>query len=512
MNTLTVLGENGVNNMGPSCYLAQTKINGKKINFMVDCGFAINTKANFKYAETLRHICLKGLDLNLPDNLKETIQNTLKKIAENENEIKKELIAPEFSLMNNEKIDFLFLSHGHLDHCGATPILQTEKLFNDKGLIYGSPFTIKFMRLQAKDFIKFNRQYKMNFFDLLDIGVRCKEIPVGETEIMPGLKVISAPSGHIHGTASFIFKNLGKDGKNIGFMTDTCFHDQITLRGAKYLSQILPKDSLPDIIFSADLTYGDEKNKTDKNYYNNEFKKLKKEIRKVIQKGGSVLIPSFMIDRGENMAIGLLNDKDLGAPVYIDGGVRNCIEILKENSWDAAGEIPFTTEGLTYVPDFNKKTGVDARKQILDSNEPKIVIAPSGMGDKGVVGAKWLIEFLKNENNLVAFIGFQMPGSAGYNLLEAEEKALINNSEKYFSFRGVKTHFAAKVKKFDLSAHSPINYFCGYFEDIVSARGKKMEYCLLTHGEQKNKELAIELFSPYFDKIEFGYTGKVIEF
>lgn len=481
---------------------------------MIDCGFAINT-ADFKYFETLKHICQKGLGLNLPESLRESIQNTLEKIVEDGNEIKKELIAPDFSLIENKKIDYLFLTHGHLDHCGATALLEIKKMFNDKGLIYGSPFTLKFMHLQAKDLIKFNKQYKVTIWDLFDMGLRYKELPAGETEITRGLKVISAPAGHIHGAANFIFKNLGRDGKNIGFMTDICFHDQTTLRGAKYLSEILPKESLPDIILSTDITYGNKKSESDENHYDygNELKKLKKEARKAIQRGGNILIPSFMIDRGENAAVGLLQEfKDLDIPMYIDGGVRKCIEILKETLWNAAGEIPFSTEGLISVPDFNKKTGVDARRQILENNQPKIVIAPSGMGNKGVVAEKWLVKFLENENNLVAFVGHQAPGSAGYNLLKAEEKASLDGSEKYFVFKGIRTRFKAKVVKFDLSAHSPIIYFCDYLKDIVSARGKKMEYCLLTHGEQKNKKLAMDLFSPYFDKIEFAYTGKTVEF
>lgn len=508
MNRVIVLGETNTENMGPSCLFLKIKIPLKDeyYNLLFDCGMAIKKREKKNLPEFAEP------DPNLPEKIKIAIKEMLKKEMEEMEEEKTEyeLIPPDFSLIKDEKIDALLTSHGHFDHIGSIMLLETglkkgneivfPKLFKDNGKIFGSHYTLKLIDIHLNDMLNRKQNSEFGLFDIYDLEERYKEIPLGQTEILPGIKITAVHAGHIHGATSFI---LHTENDNALLMTDTCFHDTVLLKKADMLSTILPKHLLPDRVLNTDLTYGEENGKN----YENEFNKLKNQVIKTVLSGGKVLIPSFMIERGQNAIIGLVDElKKHGIPIYADGGTRKVFDVLQASDWSDK-EIAFTMDNVKFVQDYDKKTNYDHRNELLESNKPMVIVAPSGSAELGIVGEKYLAPFLEDKKNAVIFIGHLPKGSAGQRLIRAK-----HNKEKMFFFKNQTLELNCEVYDFKLSAHSSIRRSCEYFEDIVYAREKKMKYCLLMHGEKRNKEAAKKLFSPYFDKIEFGYTGKIIEF
>lgn len=507
-NKVIVLGETNIESMGPSCLFLKIKAprTEKYYNILFDCGMAIKKREKKMPYE------FGNIGQNLPEKLITAIKKLIAKEIQEMSiiESEDELITPDFTLIKNERIDALLPSHGHFDHIGAIMLLETglkkgdevifPKLFKDDGKIFGSPYTLKLIDVHLNDMLRRKQNSEFGLFDIYDLEDRYTEIPLGQTEILPGLKITAVHAGHIHGATSFI---IHTENDNAMLMTDTCFHDTILLKKADKLSEILPKHLLPDRVLNTDLTYGEENGKN----YAEEFKKLKKQVIKTVLSGGKALIPSFMIERGQNAIIGLVDElKKHGIPVYADGGTRKVFDVLQASDWSDK-EIAFSMDNVKFVQDYDKRTNYDHRKELIESNEPMVVVAPSGSAELGVAGAKYLIPFLDNPKNAIIFIGHLPKGSAGHRLVRAKA-----NKEKMFLFKEQKLELNCEVYDYKLSAHSAIKKSCEYFEDIVSARGKKMKYCLLTHGEKKNKEAAKKLFSPYFEKIEIGQTGKVIEF
>lgn len=503
MNKLTIYGENNSNKMGPSCNgLFIDKLN---YNILFDCGSAISNKIPEKFIENLENMCSSALNYNIPEELKSHLESALKEIQKDNEPLSEfdtgELISPRLSLLQNKKVDCLIASHGHLDHIGSA--LRLNEHFKKNAKVFGSPYTFELMSYQLNDMM--NHQAKKNFglFDIYDLEERFKPISLGEQEILPGLKIFAVHSGHIHGSVSVIIKL--PNGKNAMFLTDTAFHNQVLLEGAKLLSQVIPKNWIPDIILSTDLTYGfkDQKN------YEKELQKLKNKVIKTVSRNGKALIPSFMLIRGHSAAITLTKElKKRNIPLYVDGGVRGVFPIIENKYWSDY-EKDFSMDGINFVKPYDRKGGRDYRQELLDSRGPLVIVSTSGMGDFGPVGGKYLFPFLSSEKNSVIFTGYQAPGTIGHALTHAN----VNGSGKFFSLNGKLINFKADVDKVDLSAHSGIDKFCNFFEDIVEMReGKKMEFCNLTHGEHDKKENAKKLFALYFEKIYIAETGEIIEF
>ena len=328
------------------------------------------------------------------------------------------------------EIDAVILTHAHLDHCGWIPRLVKEGF---RGPIYATQPTIDLCsvvlpdsgHLQEED-AAFHNKRKTSKHDpalplyTLEEAQECqrffKPVAVGQTvQVSPELSFRFVPAAHILGSC-MAEVTLQADGRSRRLL----FTGDV---GRVRDSQIAPGKVIhsgPQEHESADIlvmesTYGNRQHPdTDPR------PQLANLIRKTAERGGSVVVPAFAVERTQKF---LFMVKELMAtgqipalPVYCDSPMAiKAVEIFLKHSEEytpqAADLIrkygsPIEWPGFTFAQTSGQS------KQINDNHDPLIIISSSGM----VTGGRILHHLalrLPDPKNLVLFIGFQAPGTRG---------------------------------------------------------------------------------------------------
>ncbi|MFH8080740.1 MAG: MBL fold metallo-hydrolase [Candidatus Aenigmatarchaeota archaeon] len=356
-----------------------------------------------------------------------------------------------------EKLDAAFITHGHLDHLGALPLIHTK--------IFGMEITSHFLKLLLMDSLKIAKQegYFIGF-DIEDVNRTVKSfepIEYGEEIVVGNTKIVAYDAGHIPGSCMFLAENKG----SVLYTGDFKLSDTRLVKGS-------------DIKVEADVliiesTYSDREHPERVK----EEKKFIEFINETLNNDGIVLLPSFAVARSQEIIL-ILAEYGVNATVFVDGMATISTEIInaypelqrKYNSLKKA----LQRLDVSYVEPHQ-------RKKIL--KRPCIIIAGSGMLEGGVI-----LEYLKRvhdkENCSIAFTGFQVPGTAGYELLKTSR---ININGKDLLVK-------ANIKKFDFSSHASRSEL---FELIDRVNPQKI-FCI--HGD-KTEEFASELREKGFDAI-----------
>lgn len=399
---------------------------------------------------------------------------------------------PDFRAMKlaiNE-LDAVVISHAHLDHCGFIPYLYK---YGYDGPIYCTEPTRDMMALLV--------------LDAVEIGVKGQnELPFGSKEvrkmikhtipleygevadITPDIHLTLYNAGHILGSSVCHF-HIGEGLHNLVYTGDFKFGDTRLLEAANY--------DFPRVeTLIMESTYGGR--------YDTQPKRRDAEtilidtIKETVKGGGKVLIPVFAVGRSQEVMMVLehaYNHKDLQVPVYIDGMIFEATaihtsypEYLKKHIKHQIfnGYNPFL------VDSFEKVQGRKQRKEIIDSDEPCIIIATSGMMTGGP-SVEYFRNLAEDGKNTICFVGYQAEGSLGKRIQNGAKEIVIDDDGKT---RGIKLNM--KVKTVDgFSGHADRRQLLGYAKKIKP----KPKRALMMHGEQsKTMNLAMTLYDMF--KIE----------
>ena len=341
------------------------------------------------------------------------------------------------------EIDFVLITHGHLDHVGRLPLLYKEGF---RGIIYATKATIDIARivlfdaahLMEEDYITRNKKAIRRgekadkpLYTAKDVRDMFKILDFQDVKYNKKIKLskniyaIFKDAGHILGSS--IIKLTIKEGskKVITFSGDL---------GNKH-NDILPAPAIikkSDYLF-CESTYGDRNHKS----FKETIKEFRKEILETLNKNGNVIIPSFAIERTQEVLCAL---KDMykdgllpkGTQVFLDSPMAikatnvyikyhkklssKCNKYLKKD-----GKI-FDFKLLKYT------TKVDQSKKINDVNSKAIIIAGSGMCNGGRV-LHHLTNRIWNPNNTVMFVGYQAEGTLGRDIVNGEKWIRIYGEE-----------------------------------------------------------------------------------
>lgn len=380
----------------------------------------------------------------------------------------------------------LVLSHAHLDHSGNIPTL-VKRGFG--GNVFATPPTRDLCSvmwrdagmIQEQDARYLNRRYERE-------GVRERVTPIYTVEdaqvavqqvlsipfhrplqVAPGVTVTFHNSGHVLGSALVEMK-LSERGRNV----------RLLFTGDLGRAE-LPLMKTPELVSGMDVlvmesTYGNREH-GDIHELDSELGQI---IAKTIGRGGRVYIPTFALERAQEVLFSLERLHDAGGaprvPIYIDSPLAVAItEIYKLHPESLASDVrdrilgrddPFSPPGLRYVANLDESRALQA------STEPCIIIAGAGMCE----GGRILYHFnkgLPNAKNSVVLVGFMAQHTLGRRLQEGRNTVKV---------LGVPREVHAEVHSLDgLSAHADATDLVQFAR--ATARAGQLSHTFLVHGE-----------------------------
>ncbi len=324
-------------------------------------------------------------------------------------------------------LDYVVLSHAHIDHSGRLPLLVkagyrgpilgtdatselSRILLADSGRIHEEDARWKIKRLKkaGKDWDWVTPLFTEE--DAAAVAERWVTLPFGRPHDLDGIgSVRFIKAGHILG-ASIVELTLDANGET----RRLAFSGDLGVDGARLLS---PPKSLdrPDYLL-IESTYGnrtrdEQQDRTDQLY---------EVVRRTADRGGKVVIPSFAVGRTQEL-LARFNDlvesgRLRGIPVYVDSPMAIAatkVFATHPEAWskDArrlmhCGDEPLEFEGLQFTP------SVEQSIEINEKRGPAVIISASGMCTAGRV-KHHLKHNISNERNTVLFVGYQAHGTLG---------------------------------------------------------------------------------------------------
>ena len=247
-------------------------------------------------------------------------------------------------------------------------------------------------------------------------------------------------------------------------------------------------------------------------------------VSETLEKGGTVVIPSFAVGRTQEILYELDRIKQNGAneefykkyeelmrvPVYVDSPLAiSATEVFKKNmdlfEEEIQEQIKLGENPLDF-PDLRFTRTAEESKALNESNEPSIIISASGMCEVGRI-KHHLKHNLWNPNSTILFVGYQAPGTLGRNIVDGAKKVKIFGEEIAVN---------ARVEYIEgYSGHADQEWLMNFIYSFF----RKPKHIFLVHGEPEGQialkqkiieETKIPVTIPDFGEVyELGENIKV---
>jgi len=413
-------------------------------------------------------------------------------------------------------IDTVVLSHAHIDHSGALPLLVAKGYQGD---IHATPATRDLCAamledaamIQAADARHINKQIDRAGADMKRVEPLYTPADVKRTldqmiaapyhrirEIAPGVRLTFIDAGHVLGSA-IVLLDIDDEGqqKRLCFTGDLGRRDMPILRDPEIPTGI-------DMLVT-ESTYGDRVHPP--------LKEMGEELGEIVsrtaKRGGKVIIPAFALERAQELVFSL---KKLGRegkippiPVYVDSPLTVKItdvfklhpECYDEETLEHLRiDSPFDFPELRYVADKEESKRIDMNPQ------PCVIISASGMCESGRV-LHHLKATLEDDKNTVCIVGFQAQHTLGRRLVEKRARVRIFGVER--------DRRAEVVVLNGFSAHADQRDLVDF---AVAARDRgKLRHIALVHGEPKPQSALTALLTKQgFPTVQSPMMGQKIVF
>ena len=385
-------------------------------------------------------------------------------------------------------ITAVVLTHAHLDHSGRIPKLVKEGF---KGPVYATPATAdiaKIVMLDAAHIQEEDIKHKMKrhkregrtspfpyepLYTTEDAQEAAglfrpspyeKEVPVAE-----GITVSFFESGHIFGSSCVKLK-VSKNGESrtilfsgdVGRWDLPIIRDPVDIGAADYVL--------------IESTYGDRDHKAVASIPD----ELARVINDTVERGGNIIIPSFAIERTQELLYhlsNLLNENRIPLiPAYVDSPMAvRVTEVFRRHPElfdDETNEMIHNGQHPCDFPKLEMSRTADQSKAIKDVKESAIIIAGSGMCTGGRI-KHHLKNNITDPKNTILFVGYQAVGTLGRIILDGKEKIRIH---------GEQWEVNAKIERIEgFSAHADRNELIRWIDSVTGTPRK----VFVVHGETK---------------------------
>lgn len=413
------------------------------------------------------------------------------------------------------QIEYLFLTHAHVDHSGYIPLLYKNGF---RGTVFATAETCDLCEIMLRDCAHI-QESEANFKsrkarragkalveplfsteDAQDVLKHFRRMKYSErTQINENISVRFTDIGHLLGSAC-VELWLCEDGveKKIIFSGDVgntnqpIINDPVSVDGCDYL-----------VIES---TYG---NRIHEEKRQDTRQLLANYIQSTLDKGGTLIIPSFAVGRTQELLYFIRDIKNKGMvkghenfPVYVDSPLANeATSIYMQCSLDCfdeeikevmkRGENPLVFPGLhTYV-------SIEESKKLNADTSPKVIISASGMCEAGRV-CHHLKYNLWKPNTTVLFVGYQAQGTLGRRILDGAQSVKIYGDEISVN---------ARIESLaGISGHADKNGLLAWMDKME----KKPSVVFVNHGEDTSAtEFAQTVSDTFKVKAAAPYSGTV---
>jgi metallo-beta-lactamase family protein len=385
-------------------------------------------------------------------------------------------------------IDFVALTHGHIDHTGYLPRLINAGF---RGRVYATKGTADMLGVVLPDSGHLQEE-EAEFANRKGYSKHHPALPLYTEEdarralaqvrgfnydepirLNDAITIRFVPAGHILGS-SFIIADVterGRDPFRIVFSGDLGRFDEPILKDPTLIEKT-------DYLL-VESTYGDRVHED-----HDPKERLAEIINATIRRGGKVVIPAFAIGRTQ-LLIYYIHELEAegripSVPVIVDSPMASATTRLyikhtedHDEEMRAAAELhrnPLMTKKFRFVDSAAES------RELCESDEPMIVISASGMANGGRI-LHHLAAALPHEKNTIVFVGYQAEGTRGRRLLQGEQEIKIH---------GEMIPVVARVEKMgSLSAHADSNEvlrWLGSFKQTPKT-------LFIVHGEPKAQEV-----------------------
>lgn len=388
--------------------------------------------------------------------------------------------------INPKSIHCVLLTHGHLDHCGWLPRLVSQGF---EGKIYCTSPTASIAKLilldsakiQEEDAERANKEHSSKHEiakPLYNVEQAEKVFPLfrvikpNEPVVLyPEVEAVFTNAGHIIGACSITLKS---ENKTLVFSGDIGRDNDVLMNSPT-------KPTKADYVF-LESTYGNRLHAA-----SDPKDELEMYINNAYQKGGTILIPSFAVERAQSIMYLLWQlkqeNKIPNIPYVIDTPMGiSVLDIFRNNQkWHKLSEDVFTSmcNMFTMISDFKDTI------EMIYNKQPKVIIAASGMMTGGRI-LSYLERYVDKPETTIIIIGYQGEGTRGRKMLEGAKE--IKMYGKYYSV------FATVLEIDGLSAHGDQADLLNW----MSALENKPKKVFLVHGEnQPADKLRIKIQEKY---------------